>query len=367
MNEAPRRRARDLGIQVGVLPTGAWNAITDVHGVRVGHQTIRDGDRVHTGVTVIVPHDGNVFQQKLPAAVCVGNGYGKMTGIAQVRELGNIESPIALTNTLNVFAALEGLVRYTLAQPGNESVTSVNAIAGETHDGRISDIRGLHVKADHVLAALASAKSGAVEEGCVGAGTGTWCLGFKGGIGTASRKVASDDGAYTVGVLVQSNYDGILTINGAPVGREFTTATKAAATPASGDGSCMIVVATDAPLDARNLERLAKRALMGLARTGSVMDNGSGDFVIAFSTAYRIAANAGLLNPPVALVSNNHMNAVFLAAAEATEEALYNSLFMAKTTVGFDGVRREAIPLDRVVEICARYNVLNLQQRHPVY
>lgn len=365
--EAPQRaRARDLGIHVGILPPGPLNAITDVEGVRVGHRTLIEGDDVRTGVTAIVPHGGNVFQEKVPAAVFAANAFGKMAGALQVQELGNIETPIVLTNTLGVAAGIEGIVRHTLAQPGNASVRSVNAVVGETNDSYLNEIRGMHVTSDDVLAAIASAAGGDVAEGSVGAGTGTTTFGFKGGIGTSSRRVPADHGGYTVGVLVQSNYGGVLTINGAPVGRELGNFPLSEYTTGGGaDGSCMIVVATDAPLDARNLERLARRAVIGLGRTGSYMSNGSGDFVIAFSTAYRIPNDSKLLDPPVAMVSNTSMSTLFLATADATEEALYNSLFMATTITGRDGNRREAIPLDKVAEICARYGVLNLQDRLP--
>lgn len=363
---SPRKRARDLGIQVGILPPGEWNAITDVAGVKVGHKTIIQGESVRTGVTAILPHGGNVFQEKVPAAVYLGNAFGKMAGSPQIQELGTLETPIVLTNTLSVAAGIDGLVRYTLSFPGNESVRSVNSVVGETNDGYLNDIRGMHVKADDVLAALAAAKAGPVEEGSVGAGTGTTCFGYKGGIGTASRRIPKDQGGYTVGVLVQSNFGGVLTINGAPAGRELGNFPLSEYTTGpGGQGSCMIIVATDAPLDSRNLERLAKRAVLGLGQTGSSMQNGSGDFVIAFSTAYRIPDNSKVLDPPVALVSNRHMSTLFMAAVEAAEEAVYNSMFMATTVTGRDGNRREAIPLDKVTEICRRYNVLNLQERLP--
>jgi len=365
-SDGKRARARDLGIQIGILPTGPLNAITDVAGVRVGHATVREGDDIRTGVTVVVPHEGNVFQEKVPAAVHLGNAFGKMAGTTQIAELGNLESPIALTNTLSVGTAMEGLIRYTLGQPGNETVRSVNAVVGETNDSFLNDIRGMHVTEDHVLAALASAATGPVAEGCVGAGTGTSAFGFKGGIGTASRRVPKDHGGWTVGVLVQSNYGGVLTIAGAPVGRELGKFPLSEYTQGPRvDGSCMIVVATDAPLSSRNLERLAKRAIIGLGQTGSSMQNGSGDYAIAFSTAYRIPANNELLEPPVALVSNQATSTLFMACVEATEEALLNSMFQATTTVGRDGNAREAIPLDKVVEICGRYGVLDLQERLP--
>ncbi|MCC6547181.1 P1 family peptidase [Candidatus Sumerlaeota bacterium] len=359
-----RNRARELGIHVGILPPGHWNSITDVAGVRVGHVTIIEGEAIRTGVTAILPHGGNHFQEKLPAAAHIGNGFGKMAGYSQLRELGTLETPIILTNTLAIAAGIEGLIRHTLSQPGNENVRSVNSVVGETSDAFLNDIRALRVTAADVRHAINNAKDGPVEEGAVGAGTGTSCFGFKGGIGTSSRRVPRDFGGYTVGVLVQSNYEGILTLNGAPVGRELGRFSFSQHTEIPrGHGSCMIVVATDAPLDARNLERLARRATIGLGRTGSVMDNGSGDFVIAFSTAYRIPATTVLHDPPVALVSNSHMDPLFLACAEATEEALYNSLFMATSITGRDGNCREAIPLDRVVEICRRHQLVGLLDR----
>jgi D-aminopeptidase len=332
----------------------------------VGHKTRWEGDDIRTGVTVILPHDGNIYQDKVPAAIYLGNAYGKLAGSTQVEELGTLETPIALTNTLSVAAGMEGLIRHTLNQPGNESVRSVNAVVGETNDSYLNDIRGMHVTPDDVLAAIAEAKSGPVAEGAVGAGTGTTCYGFKGGIGTASRVIPKDRGGYTVGVVVQSNFGGILTINGAPVGRELGEYYMNQYTKKeNGDGSCMIVVATDAPLSPRNLERLAKRAFLGLAQTGSYVTNGSGDYIIAFSTAYTIPNNSELLEPPVALVSNSKMSALFLAAKEATEEAIYNSMFMATSVTGRDGNHREALPIDKVLEICNKYNVLNMQDKLP--
>ena len=385
-----RFRARELGIHVGIFPTGKWNAITDVPGVKVGHKTLWANDSIRTGVTVIIPHDGNIYQEKVSAAIHCANGFGKLAGFTQVKELGTLETPIALTNTLSVPACMQGLVTYTLNQPENAGVRSVNAVVGETNDGYVNDIRGMHVKPDDLLAAIASAKSGPVKEGSVGAGTGTSCFGYKGGIGTSSRCIPADLGGYTVGVLVQSNYGGVLTINGAPVGRELGNfsfsdynrqdtpgkpSTKEPKAPVNqimpdenattGDGSCMIVVATDAPLTARNLERLAARATLGLAKTGSYMSNGSGDYVIAFSTGYRIPNHNNVLDSPVATVANHAMNPLFLAVTEATEEALYNSMFKATTVTGKDGHTRQAIPLDRIKEICRRYNVLNLQNRLP--
>lgn len=370
-SEAPaavRARARDIGVHVGILPTGEWNAITDVPGVKVGHQTIVRGDNVRTGVTVIFPHDGNIYAEKVPAAVHCGNAFGKLAGSTQVVELGTIETPIALTNTLSVPVCMQAVVRRTLAQPGNEKVRSVNALVGETNDGWLNDIRGMHVTEADVFAAMDAAASGPVAEGSVGAGTGTSCFGFKGGIGTSSRRLPADLGGYTVGVLVQSNYSGVLVVNGAPVGRElgnFPLSEYTAPTDPAGDGSCMIVVATDAPLSPRSLERMARRCVIGLGQTGSSMQNGSGDYAIAFSTAYRVPVHTGLLDPPVAEVANHAMSPLFMAVVEATEEALLNSLFMATDVAGIDGHERQAIPLDRVAEICGRYGVLRLHDRLP--
>lgn len=364
--ENARPRAREVGIEVGILPTGRLNAITDVEGVMVGHKTLWQGETIRTGVTVVLPHGDNLFQEKVPAAIYLGNAFGKLAGSTQVEELGTLETPIALTNTLNVPVAVQALIRYTLQQPGNDSIFSVNAVVGETNDGWLNDIRGMHVTEADVMAALTAATGGAVEEGSVGAGTGTLCFGFKGGIGTSSRKVPDDFGGYTVGVLVQTNYGGVLTINGAPVGRELGNFPLSEYTKGQqGEGSCMIVVATDAPLSPRNLKRLAKRAVLGLGRTGSPMYNGSGDYVIAFSSAYRIPYKSEVLNPPVALVSNDYMGILFMAVVEATEEAVYNSMFKATSVTGRDGHTGEAIPVERVIEICRRYNLLNLQQRLP--
>lgn len=364
--EHARPRAREIGIEVGILPTGPLNAITDVEGVKIGHKTVWRGNAVRTGVTVILPHSDNLFQEKVPAAIYLGNAFGKLAGSTQVEELGNIETPIALTNTLNVPIAVQALIRYTLQHPGNESVHSVNAVVGETNDGWLNDIRGLHVTEADVITALEAAVSGPIEEGSVGAGTGTLCFAFKGGIGTSSRQLPDDFGGYTVGVLVQTNYGGVLTINGAPVGRELSKFPLREYTKGQqSEGSCMIVVATDAPLSARNLKRLAKRAVLGLGRTGSTMNNGSGDFVIAFSSAYRIPYNCELLYPQVALVSNNNMNTLFMGVVEATEEAVYNSMFKATSVTGHNGHTSEALPIDQVIDICSKYNVLNLQQRLP--
>ena len=352
--QSGRPRARDLGLAPGVLAPGALNAITDVAGVRVGHSTLISGDAVRTGVTAIVPHSGNVFQDKVPGAVFVGNAFGKLAGSTQVEELGTIETPIVLTNTLSVGAAIEGVVRWTLQQPGNEDVRSVNALVGETNDGGLNDIRGLHVRPEHVLAAINGAREGVVEEGSVGAGTGTRAFSWKGGIGTSSRRVRPQNGGYTVGVLVQSNYGGYLTMGGAPVGRELSSAGQ----QVDHDGSCMIIVATDAPLDARDLERLAARAIFALARTGSSYSNGSGDFAIAFSTANDLRVRFGESTPRQrTLLPTDGVSALFLAALEATEEAVYNSLLKATSVKSRQG-SAEAIPVDRVTEVLRRYQVV---------
>ena len=349
-----QKRARDLGIAPGILNTGKYNAITDVAGVRVGHVTVWEGDSVRTGVTAIVPHGGSLFQEKVPAAIFVGNGFGKLAGYTQVDELGNIEGPILLTNTLSVAEAVAGGVEYTISYPGNEQVRSVNIVVGETNDGYLNDVRGRHVTKAHVLDAIHSAKEGPVEEGVVGAGTGTSCFGYKGGIGTSSRRIPPALGGFTIGVLVQTNYGGILQINGAPVGRELGRYYLKDSLKYSPDGSCMIVVATDAPVDARNLKRLAARAILGLAATGSSSSNGSGDYAIAFSTAVgcRVAASpSGIYySPPV--LQNEAMSPLFQAVKEATEEAVYNSLFMARTVTGYAGHTVDAIPVDKVLEIC---------------
>ena len=341
-----RVRARELGIHVGSFSPGKWNAITDVPGVLVGHTTVHEGKDIHTGVTVILPHDGNVFKEKVPAAIVVGNGFGKLVGSTQVMELGNIETPIALTSTLSVGSVMSALVRHTLDLPGNEWVRSVNAVVGETNDGSLNDIRNYRVSKEQVFAAIESAQSGPVEEGAVGAGSGTRCFGFKGGIGSASRIVETRDGqSYTLGVLVQSNFGGALSIDGVQIGTAASVR-KAAMKQAEGDGSCMIVVATDAPLSVRNIERVAQRALHGMARTGASMSNGSGDYVIGFSTAYRVSGGQPVASVPP-LLSNGSMSPFFRAAMDATEEAIYNSLFMATTVEGMGGTA-EAIDLEMV-------------------
>lgn len=357
-----RVRARDLGISIGILPTGKWNAITDVEGVKVGHVSVIQGDSVRTGVTAIIPHDGNIFQDKVPAAVYVGNGFGKLMGISQIRELGNIETPILLTNTLNAPKVADALIDYMINLPGNEKVRSVNPVVGETNDGGLNDIRGRHVHKEHVFQSLKEAKTGPVAEGNVGAGVGTEALGFKGGIGTASRKLPPSKGGYTVGVLVQSNFGGVLQINGAPVGRElhnFYMMEKKE--PHKVDGSCMIIIATDAPLSPRNLERLAKRSYIAFGNVGSFSSNGSGDYSIAFSThpACRVPYNGKTIEMEVKDVHNDEMSALFMAVWEATEEALLNSLFMAEDMTGINKRTVRALPIKETLQILKKYNVLN--------
>jgi D-aminopeptidase len=361
--QEPRPRARDLGVAPGVFPPGPLNAITDVAGVTVGHVTLIEGDAVRTGVTAVLPHGGNLFQEKVAGGVFVGNAFGKLAGSTQVEELGTIETPIVLTTTLSVGTAVEAVVADTLGRPGNEEVRSVNAVVGETNDGwALNDGRGRHVTREHVLAAIRGAAGGPVAEGSVGAGTGTVCFDWKGGIGTASRLVppARDGSAapapgYTVGVLVQTNFGGILTVDGVPVGRELGRYAFGPPSSRGGDGSCMIVVATDAPLDARDLRRLAARAVFALARTGSSYSNGSGDYAIAFSTSPEMRTRHGETAPRSrAMLPSEGVSALFQAVLEATEEAVYNSLFRA-TTVSARGQTVEAIPLDRVRAILRKY------------
>lgn len=354
---AQSTRARVLGIRIGVMHTGKLNAITDVPGVLVGQTTLIRADSIRTGVTAIVPYSGNIFQQKIPAAIYVGNGFGKLSGVTQVRELGNIEAPIVLTNTMNVAAAMDAVIEYTIQQKGNEQVQSVNAVIGETNDGYLNDIRGRHVQKQDVLNAIRAAKNGPVQEGNVGAGTGTVCFGFKGGIGTASRKLPASLGGYTVGVLVQSNFGGVLQIDGVPVGEELKKFYLNDQLNDPADGSCMIVVATDAPLDSRNLERLAKRAFMGLAKTGGIASNGSGDYVIAFSvdSTMRVSHNSNTPFQNMKVLRNDDVSPLFMAAIEATEEAIINSLFMAATMKGKGGRTVEALPLDKVKLIFEKY------------
>jgi D-aminopeptidase len=351
-----RPRIRDLGVEPGVLPPGPLNAITDVQGVRVGHRTLVRGESVRTGVTAILPHGGNLFQSKVPAAVYVGNGFGKAAGFLQVQELGNIEAPIVLTNTLSVGTAVEAVARWSLERPGNEKVFSVNAVVGETNDGYLNDIRSRNVTEADVRAAIEAAAGGPVEEGSVGAGTGTMAFGWKGGIGTSSRRLPPALGGWTVGALVQSNFGGVLTIDGVKVGeklgrysfREILEPGSAALPgPDVAAGSCMIVVATDAPLSPRNLERLARRAILGLARTGSYLGNGSGDFVIAFSTRNPVPHET---RDALAVeeLPNDAASPLFLATVEAVEEAIYNSLLKATAVLGYQNRAGEALPLDRL-------------------
>ena len=378
MQNNQRPRARDIGLKIGVLPTGSLNAITDVAGVQVGHTTIIRGDNIRTGVTAILPHAGNLFREKVPGAVFIGNAFGKLAGSTQVNELGEIETPIMLTSTLSVPRVADALLDYVLALPGNEDVQSINPLVGETNDGYLNDIRGRHITREDVLNAIKGAKGGAVEEGSVGAGTGTVAFGFKGGIGTSSRKLPSSLGGFTVGVLVQTNFGGVLTIAGAPVGQELGqyylkhelerlkqghTQGKDSGVADNADGSVIIVIATDAPIDARNLKRLAARSMMGLARTGSAASNGSGDYAIAFSTAQdvRIRARNGsdqYAGKEVKHLSNDAMSPLFLAVIEATEEAIYNALFRATTMAG-RGHRVEALPIDRTIEILRKHAVIN--------
>lgn len=357
--QAQRARARDLGVKPGVFPVGRYNAITDVNGIRVGHATLNRGDSIRTGVTAILPHEGNAFLQRVPAALHVGNGFGKLLGATQLNELGELESPILLTCTLCVWNVADALVGWMLEQPGMENVRSINPLVAETNDGTLNAIRSRPVSAADVRAALAAATNGPVQEGSVGAGAGTVAFGWKGGIGTSSRVLPAQLGGWTVGVLVQSNFGGILQVLGAPVGRElgqysFKHETQTATE--RGDGSIVMVIATDAPLSDRNLRRLAARAIMGLSRTGSSASNGSGDYAIAFSTnpQVRRAYNARRLTTEE--VANEEMSGLFEAAVEATEEAIYNSLFQATTVTG-SGHTVEAIPLDKVRQVLAKYRV----------
>ncbi len=365
-----RPRTSDLGLKIGVLPSGLLNAITDVAGVEVGHTTIIRGDNIRTGVTAVLPHAGNLYREKVPGAIFVGNGFGKLAGSTQVDEMGGIETPILLTSTLSVPRVSDALISYMLALPGNEDVLSINPVVGETNDGYLNDIRGRHITTDDVFAAIKNAKGGPVEEGAVGAGTGTIAFGWKGGIGTSSRRLPPNLGGYTVGVLVQTNFGGVLTIAGAPVGQELgqyylrKELQQLGSGTDGGNGSCMIVVATDAPIEARNLKRLAGRAWLGLARTGSAASNGSGDYAIAFSTApqLRIGATDGALTQRVELLTNDAMSPLFLAAIEATEEAVYNSMFGATTMTG-NGHTIEALPIEKTVEILRKHGIIKREQQ----
>ncbi|MGI8882736.1 MAG: P1 family peptidase [Pyrinomonadaceae bacterium] len=375
MPKNDRPRARETGLKIGILPVGELNAITDVPGVRVGHTTIIRGETVRTGVTAILPHGGNLFQEKVPGAVFVGNGFGKLMGSTQVNELGEIETPILLTSTLSVPKVGDFTLNYLLALPGNENVQSINPLVAETNDGYLNDIRGRHITREDVFAAIKTARTGKTEEGSIGAGTGTIAFGFKGGIGTASRRLPVSLSGYTVGVLVQTNYGGVLTIDGAPVGVELgkyylkdvlekSENSKQNVSPNKNDindladGSIIIVIATDAPVDARQLKRMAARSMMGLARTGAAATNGSGDYAVAFSTApeVRIKTSADNRTPrEVKLLSNDAMSPLFLATIEATEEAIYNSLFRAATVTGRENRTVEALPIDKTITILRKY------------
>jgi D-aminopeptidase len=388
MSQATQRpRAREIGMEIGVFSPGVHNAITDVAGVQVGQVTVKEGVDIRTGVTAILPHSGNIFRGKVPAAVVVGNGFGKLIGVTQIEELGEIETPILLTCTLCVWKAADAMVEWLLEQEGMEGVRSINPVVGETNDGGLNDIRNRPIRPEHVRAALESASPGPVEEGSVGAGTGTQAFGWKGGIGTSSRVLPEALGGYTVGVLIQSNYGGILTMGGAPVGKELgqysfqryveerdSTGTRDRGSegdqeveeleddgrgiPDADGGSIMMVVATDAPLSSRNLERLARRALMGLARTGSSGGNGSGDYVLAFSTAQEVRRTSSRGPREISDLPNDDMAGLFQAAIETTEEAIYNSLLKATDVMGRDGRTARALPLDEVLEVLRRFGVI---------
>lgn len=355
-----RLRVRDYGIKPGILTPGPLNAITDVDEILVGHTTLIEGEYIRTGVTMILPHSGNIFRDRVPAAVYVGNGFGKAVGFTQIEELGEIETPIGLTNTLSIHTVANAITDYILSLPGNENVRSVNPTVGETNDGFLNDIRLRAIGFPHVLNAIENASSGHVDEGSVGAGTGTRALGYKGGIGTSSRVLPKEFGGYTVGVLVQSNFGGVLTIDGAPVGEELRNHYLSNIVPYDVDGSVMIIVATDAPITSRNLKRLAKRAFLGISRVGGFASNGSGDYVIAFSTHESVRNNLNDSNPvrEISELENNRMTPLFLAAVEATEEAILNSLFMATTISGHRG-EQQALPIDEVLPILKKYSVID--------
>jgi D-aminopeptidase len=356
---AQMNRARDYGITIGILKTGENNAITDVPGVKVGHVTLKSGDSINTGVTAILPYQGNIFQNKVPAAIYIGNGFGKLIGYPQVEELGNIETPIILTNTLSVPVAADALIDYTLQFLENRNVRSVNPVVGETNDGGLNDIRGRHITKEHVLQAITSAEGGPVKEGNVGAGTGTSCLGFKGGIGTSSRILPEARGGYVVGVLVQTNFGGILQINGVPVGQELGLYRfRNIKNEYTEDGSCMIVIMTNAPLSPKNLKRLAARSMFGITRTGGIASNGSGDFSIAVSTAedIRIPYSSNSMFEESGVLRNDRLDLLFEAVIEATEEAIINSLFGAETVTVKSDIKVEALPVERTLEIMRKYN-----------
>ncbi len=367
-----RPRARDIGLSPGVLDPGPLNAITDVPGVLVGQVTLMEGDHIRTGVTAILPHAGNVFQEKVPGAVHIGNAFGKLAGSTQVVELGTIETPVVLTNTLSVWDAARAVVTYTLGLPGNEDVRSVNPLIGETNDGYLNNIRGLHVKESHVLEAIRTASAGPVAEGAVGAGTGTSAFGWKGGIGTSSRRLPESLGGYTVGALIQSNYGGVLVMDGIPVGEELDRyylrdqlrggdGARGDDSLDNPDGSIMMVVATDAPIRSLGLTRLARRVMLGLARTGATSSHGSGDFVIAFSSAESLRTGFRSDSPvdEGAVLRGDRLSPLFQAAIEATEEAVYNSMLKATTVVGKNGNTREAISIEDLLEVGAKYNRLH--------
>jgi D-aminopeptidase len=353
----PRARARELGVAPGIFKPGALNAITDVAGVKVGQVTLNEGDRIRTGVTAILPHSGNAYLERVPAAVFVGNGFGKLAGSTQVAELGELETPILLTCTLCVWKAADAMVEWMLAQPGMERVRSINPLVAETNDGSLNDIRARPVTPEAVRRALESAATGPVAEGSVGAGTGTVAFGWKGGIGTSSRLLPASLGGYTVGVLVQSNYGGVLQVLGAPVGQALGRyAFQNDVSAERGDGSVIVVIATDAPLSDRNLRRIAARAMMGLGRTGSSASNGSGDYAIAFSTAKEVRRAWDAKKLSTVELANEEVSALFEAAVEATEEAVYNSLFMATTVTG-NGRTVEALPLEQVRQILRKHGI----------
>jgi len=364
-----RPRVRDLGVQVGVLPPGPLNAITDVAGVKVGQTTLIRGENIRTGVTAVLPHGGNLYKERVPGAIFLGNAYGKLAGSTQVNEMGEIETPILLTATDSVPRVADAVITYTFGLKGNENVLSVNPVVGETNDGWLSDIRSRPIAPEDVFAAINNASAGPVEEGVVGAGTGTVAFGFKGGIGTSSRRLPASLGGYTVGVLVQTNFGGNLIVAGVPIGNELgqfypkissdgNKAPGSGARPETVDGSCMIVVATDAPLDHRNLSRLAARAMMGLARTGSSGSNGSGDYVIAFSSSPDVRVEAGdAVYRPKELLGNESMSPLFEAVIEATEEAIYNSMFKAHDVSG-NGHTVKALPLQETIDLLRKHNAI---------
>ncbi len=352
-------RPRDMGVQIGIFKTGKWNAITDVDGVQVGHETLIYGDSVRTGVTIIKPHGGNLFENKVMGSVYVTNGFGKAIGFTQVEELGTIETPIGLTNTLNIFMVANSIVDYMIAE--NPDIRSVNPVVGETNDSGLNDIQGRHVTKKHVFNAIKNAKEGPVKEGSVGAGTGTRALGFKGGIGTASRVLPKEAGSYKVGVLVQTNFGGSLMINGAPVGRELLKSSFSSSIPYDEDeGSCMIVIATNAPLSNRNLKRMAKRVDHAFGRVGAYSSNGSGDYVIIFSTANILSSNQKTIKREE--MKNRYMNGLFAATVEATEEAIINSLFMADVMDSKYG-QIESLPIDETMKILKKYKALNWNEK----